>query len=78
MPAGNITIAIANETAGQIFSVEIVQDAVGSRTVTWFSTIKWADGNAPTLTTTGSKKDIFTFICTADNAFDGFVAGQNI
>jgi hypothetical protein len=78
MPAGNITIAIANETAGQIFSIEIVQDAVGSRTITWFSTIRWADGNAPTLTTTGSKKDIFTFICTGTDAYDAFVAGQNI
>jgi hypothetical protein len=34
MPAGNITIAINNETNGKYFSIEIIQDSVGSRTVT--------------------------------------------
>jgi len=34
MPAGNITIAINNATNGQYFSIEIIQDSVGSRTVT--------------------------------------------
>lgn len=78
MPAGNITIAISNETAGQIFIVEITQDGTGSRTVTWFSTIKWAGGSAPTLTTTASKRDTFAFRCTGTDTYDGFVCGQNI
>lgn len=78
MPAGNITIAISNETAGQYFAIEIIQDAVGGRTVTWFSTIKWVDGAAPTLTTTADKKDSFVFRCTGTDTYDGYIVGQNI
>ena len=78
MPAGNITIAISNEEAGKAFTIGITQDGTGSRTVTWFSTIKWAGGEAPTLTTTASKRDSFGFICTGTDAYDGFIIGQNI
>lgn len=78
MPAGNITIAISNATVGQKFSVSILQDVVGSRTVTWFSTLRWADGTVPTLTTTASKRDMFAFKVTGASTFDGFIIGQNI
>jgi len=78
MPAGNITIAVVNETAGQCFMVEITQDGTGSRTVTWFTTIKWAGGSAPTLTTTASKRDVFGFRVTGADTYDGFIVGQNI
>lgn len=78
MPAGNITIAVSNETNGQCFIVEITQDATGSRTVTWFSTIKWAGGSAPTLTTTANKRDTFGFRVTGTDTYDGFIVGQNI
>lgn len=78
MPAGNITIAISNGTAGQCFIVRILQDGTGSRTVTWFTTIKWAGGSAPTLTTTASKADTMGFEVTGSSTYDGFVVGQNI
>ena len=78
MPAGNITIAISNETVGQCFLIEITQDGTGSRTVTWFSTIKWAGGSAPTLTTTASKRDTFGFRVTGADTYDGFIVGQNV
>ena len=78
MPAGNITIAISNETVGQCFMIEILQDATGSRTVTWFTTIKWAGGSAPTLTTTGAKRDTFGFRVTGTDTYDGFTVGLNI
>lgn len=78
MPAGNITIAVSNASVGQCFAVRILQDSGGSRTVTWFSTIKWAGGSAPTLTTTASKADMFAFICTSANNYDGFIVGKNL
>jgi hypothetical protein len=79
MPAtGNITIAISNETAGQCFIIEITQGAAGSQTVTWFATLKWAGGSAPTLTTTTGKRDTFGFRVTGTDAYDAFVVGQNI
>jgi len=78
MPAGNITIALSNATNAQNFTVSILQDGTGSRTVTWFSTIRWAGGAAPTLTTTANKRDVFAFRRTGANTYDGFVVGQNI
>lgn len=78
MPAGNITIALSNDTNNQVFLVSITQDAIGSRTVTWFSTIRWATGTVPTLTTTANKRDVFGFIRTGTGTYDGFIIGQNI
>lgn len=74
---GNRTLALSNANAGQVFTIVLVQDGTGSRTVTWFTTIKWAGGSAPTLTTTASKADAFTFIATDSTHFYGTVAGQN-
>ena len=78
MPAGNITLTVSGEQNGQIFTVRILQDGTGSRTVTWFSTIKWAGGSAPTLTTTANKADMFVFRVTGTDTYDGFIVGQNI
>lgn len=78
MPAGNITIALSNGVLSQKFIISITQDSVGSRTVTWFTTIRWAGGTAPTLTTTANKRDTFGFIRTGANTYDGFIVGQDI
>ncbi len=75
---GNRTLAISNETAGQCFIIELTQDGTGSRTVTWFTTIRWADGSAPTLTTTASKRDVVGFRVTGTDTYDGYIVGQNI
>ncbi len=78
MPAGNITIALSNESVGQAFVVNIIQDGSGSRLVTWFSTIRWAGGAAPTLTTTLNKIDTFGFIVVSSGNYYGYTVGQNL
>ena len=75
---GNRTLALSNASVGQKFIIRLTQDGTGSRTVTFFSTIKWAGGVAPTLTTTANKTDVFGFICTSANNYDGFVVGYNL
>ena len=75
---GNRTLAVSNVSVGQCFILRLLQDGTGSRTVTWFTTIKWAGGSAPTLTTTASKADAFGFICTSAGNYDGYIIGQNI
>jgi len=75
---GNRTLALSNADVGQKFIIRLVQDGTGSRTVTWFSTIKWPGGVTPTLTTTANKTDVFGFICTSANNYDGFVVGYNL
>lgn len=76
--AGNRTLAVSNMTKGQVLVLRLVQDATGSRTVTWFSTIKWADGVAPTLTTTATKTDLIGILCTGSGTYDGAIIVQNI
>jgi len=75
---GNRTLALSHVSAGQRFIIRLTQDGTGSRTVTWFSGIKWPGGVVPTLTTTGNKTDVFGFICTATGNYDGFVIGYNL
>jgi len=76
--AGNRTLAVSNVAVGQRFMIKILQDGTGSRTVTWFATIKWAGGSAPTLTTTANKADWFGFVCTGSGTFDGVVVMSNV
>lgn len=76
--AGNRTLAVSNTSTGQWFVVRLVQDGTGSRTVTWFSTIKWLGAAAPTLTTTASRIDVFAFLVTSSGNYDGFIVGQNL
>lgn len=75
---GNRTLALSNELVGMVFMIDLIQDATGSRTVTWFSGISWAGGSAPTLTTTANKRDSFGFVVTGAGAYSGYVIGQNI
>lgn len=75
---GNRTLALSNVSTGQCFIIKLVQDGTGSRTVTWWSGISWAGGSAPTLTTTANKADVFGFICTGTNTYDGFIVGLNL
>jgi len=60
--AGNRTLAAAsNGTTGQFVSLLIIQDGTGSRTITWNAIYEFKDDEAPTLTTTASKGDLFIF-----------------
>lgn len=78
---GNRALQVSNVSVGQKFALRLTQDGTGSRTISsWFSgkTINWAGGTAPVLTTTADKTDVFGFICTDTDTFDGFIVGQNI
>ena len=54
------------------------QDGTGSRTVTWPASVEWAGGSAPTITSTLSSTDVFTFITTdGGTTWYGFTGGQD-
>lgn len=55
---GNCALTLTGATAGQVASLELllIQDATGSRTITWPASVKWA-GGAPTLSTTAGAVD---------------------
>ena len=59
---GNRTLsAPTNGATGQFISLLVIQDGTGSRTLTWNSAYEFASDTAPTLTTTASLGDLFTF-----------------
>lgn len=61
---GNRTLANpSNLTAGQSGVIVITQDGTGSRTLAYGSYWKFANGTAPTLTTTASAVDVLAYYC---------------
>jgi hypothetical protein len=73
--AGNITPVFPTAAVGVELDVSTVQDATGSRLVTWPAAVKWAAGTAPTLSTAATKKDVFAFKCRDGSTFEGRTVG---
>jgi hypothetical protein len=68
---GNRTFAApTNQVAGAVYVLTIKQDSTGSRTATFNSVFKFTGGSAPTLTTTGSKRDILVFLSDGTNLYE--------
>ena len=73
---GNRTLALSNETVGQTFGLRIIQDGTGSRTITWWSGIKWDSGVTPVLSTTPAAIDVFVFFVVSAGVYDGYRVGS--
>lgn len=71
----NTTITMPSVGAGKSFVIMLKQDGTGSRTVAW-STVTWPGATAPTVTTTASKMDIYSFFSDGTNWY-GVTVGQN-
>jgi len=80
----NRTLATSNVNVGQKIVIRLEQDSVGSRSVTWFDHVKWAEGGtAPVLTVGANKTDVYGFIVASGDGstnywYDGFVIGRDI
>lgn len=72
---GNATITMPTAAAGKSFVIMLKQDGTGSRTVTW-STVVWPGGTAPTITSTASKQDIYSFFSDGTSWY-GATIGQS-
>lgn len=59
--ASRIMGAPTNLQTGAFYSLQIVQDATGSRTLTWNSIFKFTGGTAPTLSTAANARDHIVF-----------------
>lgn len=72
---GNCTLTMPSAGAGKSFIIFLRQDGTGGRSITW-STVNWAGGTAPTITSTASKQDIFSFFSDGTSWY-GVTVGQN-
>src|SRR5437763_1935080 len=65
LTAATVTLTLTNGKARGSYVLECVQDGSGSRLITWAAgggtAGRWPGGTAPTLTSTASRADIFTF-----------------
>ena len=69
---GNCTFTMPTATAGKSFILIVVQDGTGGRTAT-FTSVKWPNGAAPTITTTATTgRDILTFVSDGTNWYGTF------
>lgn len=77
--AGTVTVfAALTPTAGTSVALAVTQDATGSRTVTWPSSVKWPGGTAPTLTTTASAIDWIQLDCVDGTNWYGRTLGLDV
>jgi hypothetical protein len=58
---GNCVFTFPVVAPGKNFTLWLVQDATGSRSVTWPSTVAHPASTAPTITTTANRADKFVF-----------------
>lgn len=77
----NVTYTFSNPaTSGKAsaFTLKVTQDST-ARTITWPSSVDWANGNAPTLSDGDGDVDYFVFITTdGGTTYYGFTAGQSL
>jgi hypothetical protein len=53
-----------NMVAGALYSLRVIQDGAGSRTLSWSSAYLWPRNISPTLSTAAAATDTFIFLCT--------------
>ena len=75
--AGNRTIANpTNLQDASYLTLKLIQDATGSRTITWGSMFKWAAGAAPVLSTAANSYDILSFYYDGTNLNGSYMRGM--
>lgn len=64
LAASRTLAAPTNMKAGVWYTLRVIQDATGSRTITWPASFNWGTAGAPVLTVTASKFDVISVYCT--------------
>lgn len=79
---GDVTFTFSNPPASGsfgIFTLKLVQDGTGGRSVTWPASVDWGGGTAPTISSAIGKVDQLTFVTTdGGTTWLGFVSGQDM
>lgn len=72
------TLTFPALVAGKAFSVALVQDATGGRTVTWPASVRWDGTYAPILSTTPLATDLFSFLSVDGLTWIGVISAQGV
>lgn len=71
----NVAMTISNLATGQTAQIRFIQGA-SAYTVSWTTTVKWAGGTAPTITTGASAVDIITLSNIGGTIYGTFAQGM--
>ena len=74
LDGSNNTLSLTNETVGQVFQTEIIQDATGP---TWWSGITWTDDVVPASSASG-KRDVYGFRVLSAGTYYGVVVARGM
>ena len=70
--AGTATFTFTAPAGVCAIQLQVVQDSVGGRTVTWPATVKWVGGAAPTLSTGANAVDWVSFVYDGTNYWGSY------
>jgi serine acetyltransferase len=70
---GARTLAAPTNLKVGTYILNVLQDATGSRTLTWNAVFKWTGGVAPVLTTTANARDVFSFFSDGTNLYGSYL-----
>jgi hypothetical protein len=70
---GNRTMAAPTNLKVGTYILHVIQDGVGGRTITWNSIFKWSSGVAPALSSTGGRRDVFSFVSDGTNLYGAMI-----
>lgn len=68
---GNVTFTLSNPVVGMYYTLRILQDATGGRTIVWPASVKHPNGVTPVQTTTLSTTDVWTLYWDGTNYYSG-------
>lgn len=73
------TLTLSNPKVGEEYIIITKQDGVGGWTLAWPSTIEWAGGSAPTISSGASAKDWYKLIVetVGPDLYAGFILSQD-
>lgn len=76
----NCTLTFPSPGVGKSFTLKLVQDGTGSRTVTWPSSSlrRFVGGVAPTLSTAAGAIDVFAVVCDDGAKWDVVFSGKGM
>lgn len=72
---GNCAITLSGAQGGMTAKIKLIQDGSGGKTATWTTTVLWAGGAAPTLSTAASAIDIVSLYYDGTTWFGQFAKG---
>ncbi|PJZ24394.1 hypothetical protein CH352_14460 [Leptospira hartskeerlii] len=61
LDSANCVLSFSGPKSGKVYSIFLIQDTTGGRTVTWPSSVVWPGGVAPILSSGPNKADLMIF-----------------